>query len=367
MSNINPFNNAKNPPWVRTTVANSNQTLVGQTNSLQQQILNQGALNNMNSGMVPFQQQHQQQVFQNAMGMQQQNLGLGLQQMANTSVAMGAGIGTQIASNQLFQQVGTVTYPNTRTLNPTAFQAQNVSAVPPVQNATTSTKQRVFTGTVTKVHDNFGFVDEDVFFQTTACVKGSNPMVGDRVLVEASYNPSMPFKWNATRIQVLPMSNQTTSSRNSSNKNYNSTNTYNAVPPPSDNSNGNFGRNSQRGKTSLTGRGRERSRDRDREEEETERKKRREERLREREKEDKKSPMRRRSRSPKSRRRSRIVPRYMVQIPKIALDLYVCARFFGGFRKLLFDYYFQVESRCIRNTTTLFEFIYSVRFLYQHL
>lgn len=59
-----------------------------------------------------------------------------------------------------------------------------------------------------QVHDNFGFVDEDVFFQTTACAKGSNPMVGDRVLVEASYNPSMPFKWNATRIQVLPATGQ---------------------------------------------------------------------------------------------------------------------------------------------------------------
>lgn len=28
--------------------------------------------------------------------------------------------------------------------------------------------------------------------------------VGDRVLVEASYNVNMPFKWNASRIQVLP-------------------------------------------------------------------------------------------------------------------------------------------------------------------
>ena len=27
-------------------------------------------------------------------------------------------------------------------------------------------RQRVFTGTVTKLHDTFGFVDEDVFFQT---------------------------------------------------------------------------------------------------------------------------------------------------------------------------------------------------------
>lgn len=101
-------------------------------------------------------------------------------------------------------QVGAVTYPNPRALNPTAFQTQNISAVPPVQNTNnTNTKQRVFTGIVTKVHDNFGFVDEDVFFQTSACVKGSNPMVGDRVLVEASYNSSMPFKWNATRIQVI--------------------------------------------------------------------------------------------------------------------------------------------------------------------
>jgi hypothetical protein len=28
--------------------------------------------------------------------------------------------------------------------------------------------------------------------------------VNDRVLVEASYNANMPFKWNATRVQVLP-------------------------------------------------------------------------------------------------------------------------------------------------------------------
>ena len=40
-------------------------------------------------------------------------------------------------------------------------------------------------------------------FQST-CVKGPQPKVGDRVLVEATYNANMPFKWNATRIQVLP-------------------------------------------------------------------------------------------------------------------------------------------------------------------
>lgn len=63
--------------------------------------------------------------------------------------------------------------------------------------------QRVFTGTVTKLHDSFGFVDDEVFFQTSVC-KGQVPKVQDRVLVEASFNPNMPFKWNATRVQVLP-------------------------------------------------------------------------------------------------------------------------------------------------------------------
>ena len=85
MSNIGHFNN-KNPQLGRT---NNSQNKVNKPNPLQQQIMNQSALNNMNtSGMVQFQQQHQQQVFQNAMGLQQQNIGLGLQQMANN--AMGA-------------------------------------------------------------------------------------------------------------------------------------------------------------------------------------------------------------------------------------------------------------------------------------
>ncbi|XP_063969204.1 cell division cycle and apoptosis regulator protein 1-like [Lytechinus pictus] len=71
--------------------------------------------------------------------------------------------------------------------------------------------QRVFTGTVTKLNDTFGFVDEDVFFQTNT-PKGSMPKIGEHVLVEATHNASMPFtcKWNATRIQLLnsPMEQQ---------------------------------------------------------------------------------------------------------------------------------------------------------------
>ena len=59
----------------------------------------------------------------------------------------GIAIPTTLATSQ---QMTPVSYPNPRVL-----QQQN-----------TSPKQRVFTGTVTKLHDNFGFVDEDVFFQT---------------------------------------------------------------------------------------------------------------------------------------------------------------------------------------------------------
>ena len=58
----------------------------------------------------------------------------------------GIAIPTTLATSQ---QVTPVSYPNPRVL-----QQQN-----------TSPKQRVFTGTVTKLHDNFGFVDEDVFLR----------------------------------------------------------------------------------------------------------------------------------------------------------------------------------------------------------
>lgn len=43
-----------------------------------------------------------------------------------------------------------------------------------------------------------------IFCNICSAVKGKTPQVGDRVLVEATYNPNMPFKWNAQRIQTLP-------------------------------------------------------------------------------------------------------------------------------------------------------------------
>lgn len=45
-------------------------------------------------------------------------------------------------------------------------QVPNVSYPTPRSAQPQGPKQRVFTGTITKLHDNFGFVDEDVFFQT---------------------------------------------------------------------------------------------------------------------------------------------------------------------------------------------------------
>ncbi|KAI6218710.1 BMA-LST-3, isoform h [Aphelenchoides fujianensis] len=67
--------------------------------------------------------------------------------------------------------------------------------------------QRTFVGQVTKLCDTYGFIDEDVFFQTSV-IKGAMPRVGDQVMVSATFNPSMPFKWNAFTVQMLDVGGQ---------------------------------------------------------------------------------------------------------------------------------------------------------------
>lgn len=65
------------------------------------------------------------------------------------------------------------------------------------------------------------------------------------MLVEASFNPSMPFKWNATRIQVLPMGSNNSNAGpqqipqqlNRQQQSGRQAGAYNAVPPPNDNTN----------------------------------------------------------------------------------------------------------------------------------
>uniref|UniRef100_A0A915DRH7 DBC1/CARP1 catalytically inactive NUDIX hydrolase domain-containing protein n=1 Tax=Ditylenchus dipsaci TaxID=166011 RepID=A0A915DRH7_9BILA len=91
-------------------------------------------------------------------------------------------------------------------VNQAAFSTNNMlssqrSMVRPVSPPVAVNTQKTFLGTVTKLMETYGFVDEDVFFQTSV-VRGAMPRVGERVMVEASFNPSMPFKWNAYRIQV---------------------------------------------------------------------------------------------------------------------------------------------------------------------
>ncbi|NWI19431.1 CCAR2 protein, partial [Crypturellus soui] len=64
-------------------------------------------------------------------------------------------------------------------------------------------KQRVFTGIVTGLHDYFGVVDDEVFFQFSV-VKGRIPQIGEKVLVKAAYNPNQAVPWNAIKVQTLP-------------------------------------------------------------------------------------------------------------------------------------------------------------------
>uniref|UniRef100_A0A6I8QEF9 Cell division cycle and apoptosis regulator protein 1 n=1 Tax=Xenopus tropicalis TaxID=8364 RepID=A0A6I8QEF9_XENTR len=209
------------------------------------------------------------------------------------------------------------------------------------QQQTQPQKQRVFTGVVTKLHETFGFVDEDVFFQLTA-VKGKSPQAGDRVLVEATYNPNMPFKWNAQRIQTLPNQNpapaqpliknpptvmqpvaqpaayavqtqpppqaQTLLQAQISAKGKSLTNKR--IEPPS-----RFSGRNDRG-DSISSRKDERNRDRDRE------RRRSRDRSPQRKRSRERSPRRERERSP--RRPRRVVPRYTVQFSKFSLDCPGC-------------------------------------------
>ncbi|XP_054164443.1 cell division cycle and apoptosis regulator protein 1-like isoform X2 [Oppia nitens] len=68
-------------------------------------------------------------------------------------------------------------------------------------------KNRSLTGTVTKVLENFGFIDDSVFFQLSV-VKGGDVMVGDKVQCECSYSEHLPFKWNATVVRLVHTNNR---------------------------------------------------------------------------------------------------------------------------------------------------------------
>ncbi|KXJ73619.1 hypothetical protein RP20_CCG015407 [Aedes albopictus] len=284
--------NQKNPPWQR----NAGQSIAGMQT------------------IVSFPQA--QPVF---------NQGMGLQQQQNLSLIPQMGLQQQ----QIYSQ--TVQYPTSRPINTLAFQNQpqaQQSAQVSQGSSKFNPNQRVFSGTghVTKVQNDFGFIDEEVFFHKNVC-KGMFPKVGDRVLVEAAYNQNMPFKWNATRVQVLQSASSSSAGNSSSSRhasNYGSSQTSNA-----DRS----GRSRYSPRKSSPDRHGHRSSNRDsrhRDGDDDDRRRRRDDRDndRHREKRDRSSERDRRDRerspvrklSPK-RRKVRPIPRYMVQMPKQLLTL----------------------------------------------
>ncbi|XP_028178137.1 cell division cycle and apoptosis regulator protein 1-like [Ostrinia furnacalis] len=191
----------KNPPWARSNV-NTNMT------GMNPQIMDPNTMMTQ-QGMMPFQQT--QAVFNP--GMMQAQGGMAMPMAGQMPM-------NQMAQGQMYPG-NVVAYPTPRAMNPGMYQNSQSNSSQP------NSEQRVFTGTVTKTHNDFGFVDHDVFYQTSVCAKGIIPKVNDRVLVEATYNPNMPFKWNATRVQVLPKGGPNPKGNNPK------SNSYNAVPPPS--------------------------------------------------------------------------------------------------------------------------------------
>ncbi|KAL2087681.1 hypothetical protein ACEWY4_016509 [Coilia grayii] len=63
-------------------------------------------------------------------------------------------------------------------------------------------KQRVFTGVVTQLQDNYGMVDQDVHFQMSDVI-GRYPQLGEKVLVKAVKDSAQAISWTAQTVQTL--------------------------------------------------------------------------------------------------------------------------------------------------------------------
>ncbi|XP_058127596.1 cell division cycle and apoptosis regulator protein 1-like [Anopheles ziemanni] len=265
------------------------------------------------------------------------NPNIGLQQQQNISILPQMGMQQQQA---IYSQ--TVQYPTNRPVNAIGFQNQPQSQpaqLPVSQNSSKfNPSQRNFSGTgmVTKVQVDFGFIDDEVFFHKNSCVKGVFPKVGDRVLVDAAYNSNMPFKWNASRVQVLNGSNTNSSSsvghshssharshtsiysksHSSHTSESRSSNVRNRYSSPSRKSLDRH-RSSDRPKDDYDDSDRRRKRD-DRDSDRSTYREKHRDRSSDRGRERERSPIRKPS--PK-RRRVRSVPRYMVQVPKHLLTI----------------------------------------------
>jgi hypothetical protein len=257
----------------------------------------------------------------------QQQMSLQFNQQLNAAASYGfqqqqnfANLGMNLAN--LPQQIQ---YPPR--VNAIAFQQQQPASQPQssqIQNNQQSSNSKYNaniktfsgTGSVTKIQNDIGFIDDEVLFHKNICVNGV-PKVRDLVLVEATFNAKMPFKWNATRVQILS-AHQPASAASSSSSMQQDNKSYNSSATQRDSGVDNSRRNrysedrDRRGRDERRARSREHTRDDD-----SDRKRRREEERNER---DKRTSERRETKSPK-RRRTAIVPRYNVQMPKISLAL----------------------------------------------
>lgn len=92
-----------------------------------------------------------------------------------------------------------IQYPRTG-LNPVAFQGSGGGGMG--GGAPGMPQHYNYVGTVTKINNDCGLVNNEVFFYRNVC-KGPEPKLGDRVIFEATYSTSGQFKWNATRIQLM--------------------------------------------------------------------------------------------------------------------------------------------------------------------
>lgn len=347
------FGGGSNPPWQRNALGNA-----GQQNtipSLQTQMINPNLVGFSNFNQNLAMAQHQNAAVA-ATATAQNNLAL-LPQLG----------GNNMGTNPMFNQ--TVQYPNTRpSLNAfgggnnqqqqqTQQQAQFQQQMHQQQQQSGQVCNRI--GTVTKITNQCGFIDDEIVFYKNAC-KGVSPKVGDRVLFEAAFCPNAMFKWSANHVQIVPSGNATNAntSRNLNNSQQQQQSSqprglsgYNAVPPPSGYTGG-FERSSattpssshsnhsralsppSRRSPECSGRTQTSSsrlsRGRDDDDAEERRRRREKERDREREKDrtkDKREQsVERRDRSPirrgsPKRRRARPIPRYMVQVPKVSLNM----------------------------------------------
>ncbi|XP_059611989.1 cell division cycle and apoptosis regulator protein 1-like isoform X2 [Phlebotomus argentipes] len=320
------------PPWQRNSI-----------NQAGQQISNlQTHLGLANQALVTYAQN--QPVYNTNIAMAQQQGGQQQQNLSLISQISGS-LASQLPTNQIFTQ--SVSYPTSRTLNPIAFSQQpagtqhSQQTLPLGQTPASLAKSHgVFNGigVVTKMQGDIGFIDKEVFFNKNVCAKGCFPKVGDRVLVEVTYNQKMPFKWNATRVQVV--STTGSSSMQSQNRSMMSithkSSSYSSGSPSENGSN--YSRNMSRSRRATPSPPRisdrhstssrdPRLRESDTRHEEDEKRRRRHSREKERYRERRDSTPERRERSPPRRsspprkKRTRVIPRYMVQVPRVCLTV----------------------------------------------